>query len=313
MKVMKGIGFRRVPLVAYTYFFLLFMIIIFGIFSPSSFFSLRNFRTILMHSTMVTIAAVGLFPVIIIGSISLSTGSIFGITGLSVCLIGTLFGPFIGLISGVLLGAILGSIDGFLMIKLKIPSFILTLGSMIVIRGLILLWGNARSIYFVSPLAVLSTFPTLFVITFLIVAFGFIVYNFMPFGQYLRAIGLNEEASKLSGISVNKIKFFAFLWCGTFLGISGVLQSYYMSAATPTTGVGFELIIITSVVIGGVPLTGGTGRIEGVFLGSLVMSILQNGLIMVGAGPEVKQILMGIIIIIAVATMLDRSAIKYVK
>ncbi|MCZ2845222.1 MAG: ABC transporter permease [Candidatus Bathyarchaeota archaeon] len=267
----------------------------------------------LLHSTTLTIASVGLIPVIITGSISLSTGSIFGLSGLAVVMFTETYGPLIGLIGGILVAAAVGSIDGLLFVKLKIPSFILTLGTMTLIRGLILLWGQGRSIYFSPHFAVIGSFPIIFYISSTIVVISYIIYNFMPYGRYLRAVGHNEEASKLAGISVNKIKFSAFLWCGIFVGISGILSTYRMWAATPTMGVGYELKIIAASVLGGVPLTGGIGRMEGALMGALVMSVLENGLIMIGVGPEVHMILMGLIVIIAVTTMLNRRMIKSIK
>lgn len=305
--------FKKMPIHCYSYLFLVMMLLFFGMWKPESFFTQRNFEIILLHSATLTVAAIALFPVIVIGSISLSTGSTFGLAGLAVVLATTAYGPPIGLISGVLIATMVGCFNGLLFVKLKIPSFILTLGTMTLVRGIILLWGQGRSIYFETPLDILGSFPYVFYISLAVVAFGYIVYNYMPFGRYLRAIGFNEEAAKLAGISVNRIKFSAFAWCGFFIGLSGVLSTYYMSAATPTMGTGFELNIIAAVVLGGVPLTGGMGRIEGALIGALLMSILENGLVMMGVGPEVNNILMGIILIIAVATMLERKMMRNIK
>ena len=139
------------------------------------------------------------------------------------------------------------------------------------------------------------------------------LYNYTAFGRYAIAIGGDERVSRLSGVPVDRIKVFVFLFSGLLAGLGGVMMASRLGAATPTTGASFELTAISAVVLGGTPLTGGVGSLQNTVIGAIITAMLGNGLVILGVSSEVQQVITGLILIGAVFISLDREKIGIIK
>ncbi len=218
----------------------------------------------------------------------------------------------------------LGTISGTAVAKLKIPPFIATLGMMQIARGLALVFSGTRPIYFndtpnyslISPDSTLALIipgleiPNGVMIMFLVAILASIVLNRTLFGRYIFALGSNEEAARLSGVNVDFWKILTYALSGMICGVAGLIISSRLNSAQPALGLGYELDAIAAVVIGGTSLSGGRGTILGTIIGAFIMSVLTNGLRIMGVQEEWKIVVTGVIIIVAVFVdiMLRRRA-----
>ena len=215
-------------------------------------------------------------------------------------------------VAGVLVGAALGAVNGLAITLLGLPPFIATLGMLSIARGLTELWtggypitglgeqfGRLGTGHFVG-----IPVPTCIVIV-LVVVFA-IVTRKTKFGRHLYAVGGAEQAARLSGVNVNRVKMIAYVCAGALAGVAGLLLTARLDSATPTAGETFELDSIAAVVIVGASLSGGRGSILGAVLGCLIIGILNNGLVLLGVSPFWQKVIKGMVIIIAVA--IDRAS-----
>ena len=205
-------------------------------------------------------------------------------------------------------------INGIVISKMKIPPFIATLGVMYVAKGLSLIISELRPIYFNSTPwfrdiatgsvlgAVVPGFdiPNAVVILFLAAIVAGIILNKTLLGRYTFALGSNEEATRLSGVNVDRWKTAVYTLCGMFAGLGGVIMAARLNSAQPALGQGYELDAIAAVVIGGTSLAGGEGTITGTIIGAFVMSVLTNGLRSMSVPQEWQTVVTGAIIIVAV-------------
>jgi len=290
----------------------LIILIIFFSIASSNFLQWSNISGILLSTTVIGVLALGTTLVIITGGIDLSIG-----TGMTLCSVMT--GVFlvymdlpivIGVLGGILTGALIGFISGFSVSILRIPPFIATLAMMMVAKGLALVISGASPIYFndvkgFNNIALGSIVPGLpipngILVFFLMVLIGGVLLSKTIVGRYTFSIGSNEEATRLSGINVNKWKMIIYTIAGSFTGIAGVLMASRLNSAQPALGQGYELEAIAAVVIGGTSLSGGRGSIVGTMIGALIMSVLTNGLRILSIPQEWQTVVIGIVIIIAV-------------
>lgn len=290
----------------------LILLIIFFSIASQNFLQWSNISGILLSTTVIGVLALGTTFVIISGGIDLSIG-----TGMTLSAVMTgVFLVFldlpiiVGVLGGILTGALIGFISGFSVSILKIPPFIATLAMMMVAKGLALVISDATPIYFndvqgFDKIALGDIIPGVplpngILIFFLMVIIGGILLSKTIVGRYTFAIGSNEEATRLSGINVNKWKMIIYTLAGCFTGIAGVLMASRLNSAQPALGQGYELEAIAAVVIGGTSLSGGRGSIVGTMIGALIMSVLTNGLRILSIPQEWQTVVIGIVIIIAV-------------
>lgn len=256
------------------------------------------------------------------GFIDLSVGSVLGLATYSAALGVGLFGPA-GLLLAPIVALIVGVLNGTIFAYLKIPSFITTLATMVMIRASVHIISDGRAIYIAeglqsrglsaSWLTSLGKFPWVIVIGLAIVAVAWTIYNKTVFGRDLKAIGGNEAVVALFGVSVPLFKVRAFALAGLFVGIASLLNLARIGAATPVTGEGMELDAISAVVLGGTPLTGGYGSVLKTAIGAISLVVLANGLTIAGVPPSWNNMARGALLIIAVAIALDRKKIGVVK
>jgi ribose transport system permease protein/putative xylitol transport system permease protein len=220
----------------------------------------------------------------------------------------------------VLAGTFFGGLNGIVFAKLKIPSFLVTLGSLSILSGSALLMTGGTSIPYRDPtVRWVSTGEFVFSIP-NIVIWGLLFYLLMtfiafktPFGRYCYALGENEEVADLSGVQVDRYKIGAFVVSGLLCGVAGALLAARTSSAAPGMGSGLLLQSIAAIVMGGTALTGGVGGPHRTLLGVLVIGVLANGMNLIGIQSFVQEIVLGFVVIIAVAMSMDRRKIDIVK
>ncbi len=284
-----------------------------------TFLTFPNIETIARQTAFVAIAALGVTLIIICGGIDLSIGSGVALITVVIALAIQNHNPVFALLLALVVGAGIGLFNGFIITKLKVGPFIVTLGSMLMFRGL------ARGLAHDNTIAVPKTwmndllgvlgpdehyklFPIgVWVMLVLTVLVGLLLHRTV-FGRNIVAVGSNEAASRISGVPVERVKIAVYVLGGLFVGFAGLMQFSYVHCGDPTGAVGRELDVIAAAVIGGASLAGGQGSIIGSLLGAIFMTTLSNGFTQMGVDEWVKQIVTGGIIVLAVA--LDRFRSK---
>ena len=292
---------------------LLLIVIIISIMSPN-FLTLNNLLNVLRQVSINALIAFGMTFVILTGGIDLSVGSILALTGaVTAGLMAGGMDPLLAMFLGLLLGAVLGAINGVIIAKGKVAPFIATLATMTIYRGLTLVYTEGKPI---SGLGDSQTFQLLGkgyffgipvpVIT-MSITFGilYFILKKTTFGRRVYAVGGNEEASRLSGISVDRIKIYVYALTGMLAALAALILTSRLNSAQPTAGNMFELDAIAAVVLGGTSLTGGRGWIVGTLIGALIIGVLNNGLNLIGVSSFFQQVVKGAVILVAV--LLDRK------
>ena len=290
---------------------LLLLILFFSV-ASEFFLSPNNITNILTQITINLILAVGMTFVILIGGIDLSVGSVMAfaavIAGKAITLpgLGTTELILLAILAGLVAGLICGLINGVISAYWALPSFIITLGMLNIARGAALQVSGAQTIYsfpfefeeFGSKM--IFGVPFVFLLALALVAIAWFVLNRTVFGRLIYAIGNNEEAVRLAGHPVFWYKVAAFTICGLTAGIAAIVYMARLSIASPIAGIGFELNAIAAVIIGGTSLAGGRGSVIGTLLGAFIIGVLANGLILIGLSDFMRQMITGVVIIIAV-------------
>jgi ribose transport system permease protein/putative xylitol transport system permease protein len=269
---------------------------------------------------LLLVSLAGTFP-ILQQSIDLSIESMVGATGVIAALLISDFQLGVpALLVAVIVGTVLGGLNGVVFAKLKIPSFLVTLGSLSILSGSALLVTGGTSIPYRNPgvrqIATGSVVPGLPNL----VIWGLLVYVLMifvafktPFGRYCYALGENEAVADLSGVNVDRYKIGAFVVSGFLCGTAGALLTARTASAAAGMGTGLLLQSIAAIVMGGTALTGGVGGPHRTILGVLVIGVLANGMNLVGIQSFVQDIVLGFVVIVAVAMSMDRRKIDIVK
>jgi ribose/xylose/arabinose/galactoside ABC-type transport system permease subunit len=282
------------------------------------FLTVGNALIVLQQSAVLLVAAVAMTFVIVNGSIDLSVGSIVALSALVAAALSSTLGVWV-ILPAIGVGLLCGLLNGALFAYGKIPSFIVTLGTLVIFRGVVLLYTKGAPVS-ISDTGFLGLYagrsfgvPNTVLIALAATAFAGVVFNHTVFGREVRAVGGGERVALLSGIRVNRVKLLVFVMSGALCGLAGLLQGARTMAATAQLAEGLELDVIAAVVVGGTPLTGGIGRIRGTILGVLIIAILSNGMNMTGVDPYLQNIIKGLVLIVAVFLTIDRSKISVIK
>jgi len=279
----------------------------FGV-GSDAFFTLRNATAIAAQASTLLIACLGATFVIVMGSIDLSIGATVLLTGAVSVLALNAFGLGVGAVAvGLGLGAALGLVNGLVFAFGRIPSFVVTLGTMSVFSGVALRLLDGRAVSYRSPafeaLAIgqwIPRLPNIALIALALWAAFVVVANHTRFGRIVFAIGAGEDVARIAGLPVRRYKVYAFVVSGALAGVAGALAAARLGAAGPTLGGDLLLNSLGAIVIGGTSLWGGVGGVHRTLLGVLIIAILDDGLNLLGTDPYTQLVVKGIVIILAV-------------
>lgn len=285
----------------------------FGVSAGDRFLNTTNFTFLLQQSAIIAIPAFGVTLIIIAGSIDLSVGSVVGLSGMGGAMVAADHGVIAGLGAALLAGVVAGLCNGVAFAVLKVPSFIVTLGMLSVARGVSVKISGSQPqnvpdgwLWFGQMPGILILFAACFVGT-------SVLLHLTSFGRRAVALGGQERVARLSGIHVTRMKILLFCFGGLMAALGGIALSARVGAATPDAASGFELTAIAAVVLGGTPLTGGIGNVVNTVVGALVLSMLLNGMIILGVSSEAQLITQGVVLVGAVLLSLDRAKIGIIK
>jgi ribose/xylose/arabinose/galactoside ABC-type transport system permease subunit len=281
-----------------------------------SFADVDNLETIFRQTTIVAFAALGMTLVIVSGGIDLSVGAIIALATvvIAACLQAGV-PPVIAAAAGIVAGVAAGAVNGLLITRLRVVPFIVTLGTMLVVRGVAKglahdqkidapkSWLNELLARLPADRAWMLFPPGVWLLFLFAVAVGALLL-YTRLGRHLVAVGSNEQAARLCGISIERVKLAVYVLGGLFAGLAGLMQFSRLTVGDPTGALGLELNVIAAVVIGGGSLSGGEGSVLGALIGALIMQVLQSGCSQMGWPNWVQEIVTGAIIVVAVA--LDR-------
>lgn len=289
-------------------FIIILMFAIFVAIEPR-FMSFNNMMNIMRQISFNGILVVGMVIVIIAGGTNLSVGATAALTCvLSFMLVSNVGLPlWIVVLAAIGCGALCGAVCGLFVAYGKVPSFILTLGVGISVRGVAMLLCGGRQLSGPYPdefaniaSGYFFNLPNLFCIFLLILVLGIIMTRFTVFGKRIYAVGGNAEAARLAGINVSFVKLITFVISGALAGLVGLLISSRTCLGDPTVAQGFDLTAVATAVIGGASLSGGVGGVFGGFLGAIIMGTMSNGFAFLGIPPLYQDVMQGVIVIAAV-------------
>lgn len=286
---------------------LVLLIVVFSL-STNNFFQLPTLYSIANQIPELAFLAVGMTFVLVVGGIDLSIGSLLALSSavLGVLLVNHEWSMWLAIPISIVTVIACGLVNGWIAIGFGIPSFIVTLGMLEIARGATKLVTDSQSIYigsriewFGQPFAGIPVSPSFFAAV-LTVAVGQALLTWTVFGRYCLAIGANREAVRMAGIRVAKYSVAVFGISGLMCGLAGLARVSRLSTVDPNAAIGIELAAIAACVIGGTSLMGGRGTIIGSFIGVLIIQVLQTGLAQLGVSDANKQIVTGLVIVIAV-------------
>jgi ribose transport system permease protein len=291
--------------------------IVFGIAVGTQFYAPGNLELMARQAAIVCVAAIGMTVVIASGGIDLSVGSMIALTTVAIALaLKAGLGPGAAALAGIGAAALCGLVNGVLITQLKVVPFIVTLGTMLIVRGAAKGLAEERRIeapftwlndllrtqqgVALLPAGIWGVIAAAVVIA--------AVLRYTRFGRHVFAIGSNERMARLCGVAIPQSKIAVYTLSGVLTGMAGLLQFSKLSVGDPTVGIGAELDVIAAVIIGGGSLTGGRGSVAGTMMGAAIMTIIQIGCSQKGLANWVQQIVTGVIIVAAVALDRVRSA-----
>jgi ribose transport system permease protein len=283
------------------------LILLFGRLS-SGFLSTASLGAVANRIPALLLTATGMTLLMVTGGIDLSVGSVLGLCGaiVGVAMVDFGWGLKGAIFLSILFGCLIGGVNGLVSVKLRLPSFIVSLGMLEIARGLAFLATHSQTKYIGAAVEGIGTaidgwvVSPAFVVALAVVAVGQAMLSYAVLGRYLIAVGANREAASLSGVPVDRTRLWAHAILGALTGLAAVINCSRLGSADPNAGVGFELSVIAAVVVGGTSLLGGRGSVVKSFLGVLIVATLEAGLVQIGATEPVKRVVTGAVIVIAV-------------
>jgi len=305
--VKTGLNFRDILARYGILIVLIGLSVVFAIATSGQFFSIENIFNILKQVAVVGIISVGMTMVLLTGGIDLSVGSIAGVgcvVTASLLLKGV--NVWLVILAVLAISTLIGLLNGFFINVMQIPPLITTLAMMTSIRGVAYLITGGLPIFgFKSDILVLGQgyvgfLPVPVIVMVAVFIVGIVFVQNTRYGRYMYGVGGNEEATRLSGISVKKIKYIVYSISGLLAGLAGMVMLARINSGTPKMGQGYEMDVITAVVLGGVSISGGEGKLGFVIVGVLIMGVLTNGLILLNVQEYVQWVIKGMALIAAV-------------
>jgi ribose transport system permease protein len=288
------------------------------------FLSPINLGNLARQSSILIIIALGETFIILMGSIDLSIEGVMALTSVVIGLLAENYFNsndygLLAVLIAIAAGTLMGFGTGVFHAKLRIPSFMASLGMMYIGLGLATWLSNGMNLPLLDTMLLswargnTGPIPNLTFFGLGMLLFAFFLERFTRFGRYVFAIGGAEDRAKLAGIPISRYKILAFTLAGFFFGVGGVLNSARIGAGTSTAGLNQLFAAITAVVVGGTALTGGTGGVVQTLIGALIVIVISNGMVLAGVHSYVQLAVQGVIITVAVILTLDRSKLPYIK
>ncbi len=275
-----------------------------------------NLFNIANQIVVIAVIAIGMTMVIITAGIDLSVGSLIALSAVVMASVVRDFGGgdqagmmwlLIGSAVGIAVCAGLGLFNGVMVTAFAIPPFIVTLGTMLVARGLAYLIAGGQSIYqlpesftWLGRGAGFFSIPHAVVMMVLLYITAHLLMSRTIFGRYVYAVGGNTEAARLSGVPVRRVVLAVYLASGALAGLGGIVMASQLKTGSPTYGVMYELYVIAAVVVGGTSLVGGQGKVLGTLIGAFIIAVIQNGMNLTGVESYTQQVVLGLVILAAV-------------
>lgn len=294
---------------------LVLIIIAMSILRPE-FLSGENLLNILRQISVNAILAFGMTFVIITGGIDLSVGSLLAVSGVFAAgLMKNGVGILPACVIGILAAGLLGFLNGLTISRLKVPPFVITLAMMTIGRGIAYVYTDGRPIVDLKESFLvlgrgkfLDVIPWPIIVMLIVMGVMALLLYKTKYGRYVYALGGNEEAARVSGIKINKIKTIVYTVNGLLAGLAGIVLASRINSGQPQAGVSYELDAIAAVVIGGTSLSGGVGSIHGTLLGALIIGVINNSLNLLGVNQYYQMIIKGLVI--AFAVIVDVASTK---
>ena len=276
------------------------LVIILMILSPNAFAKPRNLINVVKQASINGVLACGMMFVIIAGGIDLSAGSVVALSGVVAAYLAQMQGIpiFVPILGALGTGALIGLVYGFGAAYAATMSIVR--GAALILSGGSPVFGLQEQFEGIAGISIANVIPILVLYFLLIAVFSGFILNKTVFGRHVYAIGGNSITAKVSGINVKSMLLRVYIICGVFSGIAGLLIASRTMQGSPTVGVGYEMDAIAAVVIGGVSMSGGSGKWYGTIIGALLLALISNGLDILGVSSNFQQIIKGIIIAVAV-------------
>lgn len=302
--VKRAVSFRESGVL-----FALFVICLSVTFLSRNFLSSYNLATLARSIAFISIVAIGQTLVLITGEIDLSVGAVAGFTGVisGWMMVNTSIPPWLCIVLGIAAGSICGLINGLLITKVRLNSFVVTLGTTGIFSGLTLIITKGFAIVrlpesiFVLGQGALLGVPLPIVFMIILAGFWSFVLHSSVFGTHVYAVGCNSEAARLVGIDVDRVKSMVFVVSGAMASFAGIVMVARLTSAQPTIGLGWQLPSIAAAVIGGTPLSGGEGGPLGTIIGAALMGVLENAIVLLGISPYWQTVVSGLVVVVSVA------------
>ena len=273
----------------------------------------KRLRLLLSQVYYPMIVATGVFFVMTLGSIDFTEGSTLGVASIVVSVLSFYSIP-LAIIGGILTGAAIGAVNGFFHVKFRLQSFIVTICTMYLFRGVCAYFTTETAIPASAAIKALDSDNLKIGITVAVLVVAYFLFKFTRIGNDVKAVGSGETAAKFSGVRTDKVKFLAFVAAGALTGLAAFVNVIKVGSITSTAGNQLETQILISLVLGGLPITGGAKvRFSNIVVGTLMYTVLNNGLVMLGFESATQQLIKGIVFLIFVALTIDRKALKVIK
>ena len=285
--------------------------ILFNVLTDGRMMSSMNLVLSQVYVTM--ISAMGVFFVMTMGGLDFSQGSILGLASIVVCIVSKNSIP-LAIVAGILTGAAIGAINGFFYVNRKIKSFIVTICTMFLFRGIIKYLTTDAPVGGSALLINYDTTALKLACTVVILLIGFVAFRYTKFGIRLKAIGAGEKAAKFAGIRTDRMKFTMYVLAGAITGFAAFINAIKVGSVTASGGNQLETQILIALVLGGMPISGGAKvRFENIIVGSLLYIVLNSGLTMMGVSTQMLQLVEGVVFLVFVAVFADRKSLQIIK
>ncbi|MER2142382.1 MAG: ABC transporter permease [Eubacteriales bacterium] len=289
------------------------IIVVLNIMTQGKILTPKKLRLLFSQIYYPTIVAVGVFFVMTLGSIDFTEGSTLGVASLVVSALSFINIP-LAILGGILCGAAIGAINGFFHVKFKLQSFIVTICTMYLFRGVCAYFTTQTAVPASAAIKAMDNNGLKIGITVAVLVIAWFLFRFTRIGNDVKAVGSGETAARFSGVHTDRVKFLAFVCAGALTGLAAFVNVIKVGSITATAGNQLETQILISLVLGGLPITGGAKvRFSNIIVGTLMYAVLNSGLAILGYDPQTQQLIKGIIFLIFVALTIDRKALKVIK